>query len=90
MTSQQFHRLLAAPEIIVVDLLDSALAALRLALFAEHPLLDDDLVTEDDPPVRRSAHAVLRSARHLRRALRHYRRAVDDALKQPDDPPLPF
>jgi hypothetical protein len=89
MTPHQFHRLLAAPEILVVDLLDSALSALRLALLAEHPLLDDPL-TEDDPPVQRRARAVLRSARHLRRALRHYRRTVDDILNQPDDPHLPF
>ena len=58
MTPHQFHRLLAAPEIIVVDLLDSALHALRLALFAEHPLLDDPL-TENDPPVQRRARACL-------------------------------
>ena len=89
MTPQQFHRLLAAPELVVVDLLHAALAALRLALLAEHPLLDDPL-PENDPPVQRRARAVLRSARRLQRALRHYRRAVDDALKQPDDPQLPF
>jgi hypothetical protein len=89
MTPHQFHRLLAAPEIIVVDLLDSALSALRLALLAEHPLLDDPL-TENDPPVQRRARAILHSARHLRRALRHYRRAVDQVLTQPDDPQLPF
>ncbi len=89
MTPQQFHRLLAAPEIIVVDLLDSALAALRLALLAEHPLIDDPL-SENDPPVQRRARAALRSARHLQRALRHYRRAVDQVLNQPDEPQLPF
>jgi hypothetical protein len=89
MTPNQFRRLLAAPEIVVVDLLHSALSALRLALLAEHPLLDDPL-TENDPPVQRRARAVLRSARHLRRDLRHYRRAVDEVLSQPDDPQLPF
>ena len=89
MTPQQFHRLIAAPELVVVDLLDSALSALRLALLAEHLLLDDPL-TENDPPVQRCARAVLHSARHLRRALRRYRRAVDEVLSQPDDPQLPF
>jgi ParB-like chromosome segregation protein Spo0J len=89
MTPQQFNRLLAAPELVVVDLLDSALSALRLALLAEHPLLDEPL-TENDPPVQRRARAILRSARHLRCALRHYRRAVDQVLNQPDDPQLPF
>jgi hypothetical protein len=89
MTPQQFNRLLAAPELVVVDLLDSALSALRLALLAEHPLLDEPL-TENDPPVQRRARAILRYARHLRCALRHYRRAVDQVLNQPDDPQLPF
>jgi hypothetical protein len=82
------HRLLAAPEIIVVDFLDSALTALRLALLVEHPLLDGP-PTLDDPLVRRRAHLVLRSARQLRRALRAYRREVHRALTLPDDP-LPF
>jgi len=89
MTPHQFLRLLAAPEIIVVDLLDSALTALRVALLVEHPLLDGP-PTEDDPLVRRRARAVLRSARHLRRALRAYRRTVHETLQQPDDPQLPF
>ncbi len=88
MTPQRFHRLLAAPEIVVVDLLDSALTALRLALLVEHPLLDGP-PTDDDPPPRRRAHVVLRAALRLRRALRAYRRAVDDALSLPDDD-LPF
>jgi hypothetical protein len=86
MTLHQLHRLLAAPEIIVVDLLDSALTALHLALLVEHPLLDGP-PTVDDPAVRRRAHAVLRSALRLRRALRAYRRTVDRVLSQPDDQP---
>jgi len=88
MTPQQMGRLLAAPEIIVVDLLDSSLAALRLALLVEHPLLDGS-PNDDDPPVRRHAHLVLRAASRLRRALRAYRAAVHAALEQPDDR-LPF
>ncbi len=88
MTPQRFHRLLAAPEIVVVDLADSALTALRLALLVEHPLLDGS-PTDDDPPPRRRAHAVLRAAVRLRRALRAYRRAVDSALSQADEQ-LPF
>jgi len=88
MTPHQMNRLLAAPEIIVVDFLDSALTALRLALLVEHPLLDGHS-TVDDPTVRRRARLVLRSARQLRRALRAYRREVYEALTQPDDA-LPF
>jgi hypothetical protein len=84
MTPHQMHRLLAAPEIIVVDFLDSALTALRLALLVEHPLLDGP-PTVDDPAVRRRAHVVLRAAHQLRRALRAYRREVHEALTRPDD-----
>ncbi len=87
MTPHRLHRLIAAPEIVVVDLLDSALTALRLALLAEHPLLDAP-PTEDDPVVRRRAHAALRAALRLRRALRAYRRAVRTALTLPDDQPF--
>ena len=88
MTPQRLCRLIAAPEIVVVDLLDSALSALRLALLAEHPLLDGP-PSDDDPLVRRRAHLVLSSALRLRRALRAYRRTVDRALSAADDQ-LPF
>jgi hypothetical protein len=87
MTHDQLTRLIAAPEIVVVDLLDSALSALRLALLAEHPLLDGP-PTDDDPPVRRRAHAVLRASLRLRRALRAYRRTVRHVLRAEDS--LPF
>lgn len=74
----------------MTDLLLAAIHALRLALVAEHPLLDDDTAAPDDPPVRRAARRALRQAARLRRALRAYRRAVDDALAQPDLPRDPF
>lgn len=90
MTADQLRRLLAAPEIIVVDLVVSALTALRLALLTEHPLLDDDLAAVDDPPVRRSARRLLRHADTLRRALRAYRRSVNAVLQNPHQPNWPF
>jgi len=79
----QLERLLAAPELVVIELLDHCLSALRLALIVEHPLLDDDLAAPDDPPVRRRARALIRNAERLRRALDAYRRAVDDVLGGP-------
>jgi len=85
MNTNQLLRLLAAPEIIVVDLVGSPLIALRLALLAEHPLLDDDTAADDDPPVRHSARDLLRHADRLRRALRAYRRKVHAALQSPDE-----
>jgi len=90
MTADHLRRLLAAPEIIVVDLVASALTALRLALLTEHPLLDDDLAAVDDPPIRRSARRLLRHADALLRALRAYRRSVNALLRNVDQPDWPF
>ena len=90
MTPGQLHRLLIAPEIIVVDLADHALHALGLALLAEHPLINDDSAAHDDAPVQRRARALLRRARALRRALDDYRSQVERVLRQPDEPELPF
>lgn len=93
MTTDELRRLLAAPEILVVDVVDAALHALALALVVEHPTLDDlddDPAFIDDPPVRRRARVALRVARRLRSALRAYRRAVDHALADPQDQDLPF
>ena len=90
MTGDELGRLLAAPEIIVVDLVDSALGALRLALLAEHPLLDDDMAAPDDPPVRRRARQLLRHADRLRCGLNAYRREVDLVLREHDEKDWPF
>jgi hypothetical protein len=90
MTAEQLHRLLAAPELVVVGLVEHALSALRLALLAEHPLIDDDLAAPDDPPVQRRARATLRRAQDLRRALCAYRKQVARALGEPERDDLPF
>jgi len=90
MSPDQFLRLIAAPEILVVDLVDAALVALDLALLAEHPLLDSDDAAPDDPPVRRRARALRRIAPRLRRALQAYRHEVDLALQDPPREDLPF
>ena len=90
MTVEELRRLLIAPEIIVVDLVDHALHALGLALLAEHPLIDDDSAAHDDAPVQRRARALLRRARALRRAIDDYRTQVERVLRPPDEPDLPF
>jgi hypothetical protein len=90
MTPGQLHRLLIAPEIIVVDLVDHALRALGLALLAEHPLIDDESAAHDDAHIQRRARALLRRTRALRRALGDYRTQVQRVLRQPDEPELPF
>jgi hypothetical protein len=90
MTADELRRLLVAPEMVMVDLLLAALDALRLALVAEHPLLDDDLAALDDYPVRSAARKALRHADHLRRALRRYRKAVNTVLSATDLPADPF
>ncbi|HEV2414988.1 MAG TPA: hypothetical protein VGX27_09270 [Candidatus Dormibacteraeota bacterium] len=88
MNPRRFQQLLVAPELLVIDLSDAALVALRRALRTEHPTLDDPAV--DHPPVHRRALLILRLAARLRRALRAYRRAVDDVLRLPPDNDLPF
>jgi len=90
MTPRQLRRLLVAPEIVVVDLVDHALTALRLALLAEHPLLHDELDAVEDPPVQRRARALLRIATRFRRALLAYRRQVNDVLREGPRDDLPF
>jgi len=89
MTPRQFNRLLVAPEMIVVDLAESALIALDRALHVEHPLLDAPPPT-DHPPVRRHARAVLRHADQLRLVLRRYRDVVNAILRDAHDRDLPF
>jgi hypothetical protein len=90
MTVDELRRLLAAPELIVVDVVDSALDALRRALVVEHPSADDPRAAQDDSPVRRRARRALRIAGRLRRALALYRRSVDHALCDPPDDDIPF
>jgi hypothetical protein len=90
MNADRLRRLIVAPEIVVVDLLLASLEALRLALLAEHPLLDDELAAPDDPPVRRAARKTLQYAARLRRALRLYRKTVDAVLSEPDTSSDPF
>ncbi|HXX69176.1 MAG TPA: hypothetical protein VEK07_18470 [Polyangiaceae bacterium] len=82
-------RLLFAPELIVLELVDAALIALERALCVEHPLVDAPPPTEH-PPVRRRASAVLRRADRLRDALRGYRRVVDDVLREAEERDSPF
>jgi hypothetical protein len=67
MTLRQLDRLLIAPEIIVVDLVDAALIALECALRVEHPLIDAPPPTEH-PPIRRHGRLVIRHAQRLRAA----------------------
>jgi hypothetical protein len=89
MTPRQLHRLLIAPELIVVDLADAALIALERALCVEHPLLDAPPPTEH-PPVRRRARDVLRRVGRLRASLRGYRRVVQDILREAEQRDSPF
>ena len=89
MTPRQFHRLLVAPEMIVVDLAESALIALDRALRVEHPLVDAP-PPSDHPPVRRHARAVLRHTGQLRLVLRRYRDVVHAILRDAEQRDLPF
>jgi hypothetical protein len=90
MTVEELRQLLVAPEMVVVDLLDHCLDALRLAMLAEHPLLDDELAAHDDAPVQRRARALLRHGVRLRRALEAYRREVRTVLRDDSTQDIPF
>ena len=87
MSPRRLHRLLLAPETLVLDLAEAALLALERAIRLEHPRLDSDPV--EDPEVRMRARALLRPAARLRRSLRSYRRALDRRLRHLHDD-LPF
>lgn len=89
MTADELHRLLIAPEIIVVELTDAALVALRRALLVEHPTLGRTPSAEHCE-VRRRAAVVLRSAARLHHALRAYRNAVEAVLADHENDHLPF
>jgi hypothetical protein len=88
MTIEELRRLLIAPEIIVVDLTDAALAALRRALLVEHPTLGQ-FPSDELSGVRRRAALVLHAANRLHGALQAYRRAVEPVLRKlPHDDPF--
>jgi hypothetical protein len=89
MTVDQLRRLLIAPEIIVVELADAALSALRRAILVEHPTVTE-FPDADHSAVLRRAAIVLHHAARLRRALRGYRRAVDRVLEAEPNDDLPF
>jgi hypothetical protein len=90
MTADELHQLLVAPELVVVNLLDHCLDALRLAMLAEHPLLDDELDARDDPPVQRRARALLHHGKRLHCALDAYRREVQAVLRDDSTDDIPF
>jgi hypothetical protein len=89
MTGDELHRLLIAPELIVLDVADASLLALERALLLEHPLLQAPPPTEH-PPIRQRARAVLRRVDRLRATLRAYRRVVHDILREAEQIDSPF
>lgn len=89
MTPSARGRLLAAPEIMIVDLADDTLGALILALEVEHPSLDTPPF-RGAPPTLRRARALVGLASRLRAELELYRHAVDVALDDHAGDDLPF
>jgi hypothetical protein len=87
MTPDARGRLLAARELVVVDLADATLAALLTSLELEHALDEPPFVGA--PPTLRHARALARLALRLRGHLDRYRRAVDAVLVEPVDD-IPF
>jgi hypothetical protein len=90
MTPGARGRLLAARELVVVDLTDAALAALLTALELEHPTLEHPPFS-GGPPTLRRARSVIRLAQRLRDTLDRYRCAVDATLVfESNDDDIPF
>jgi len=90
MTPSERGRLLAARELVVVDLTDAALAALLTALEVEHPTLEHPPFS-GGPPTLRRARSVIRLAQRLRNTLDRYRCEVDAALVfESNDDDIPF
>ena len=90
MTPGDRGRLLAARELVVVDLADAALVALLTALDLEHPTLEHPPFA-GGPPTLRRARSVIRLAQRLRTTLDRYRCEVDAALVfASNDDDIPF
>jgi hypothetical protein len=89
MTRDERARLYAARELVVVDFLDHALAALDVALALEHPTLDE-IALPCAPITLRRARALAHGARLLRAELCRYRAAVDESLSALELDELPF
>jgi hypothetical protein len=75
------ERLVQAPEMAVLRVLDEALEAACFALLAEHPSLVTEDARRDDPATLRLAQRLLRRAAWMERDLRRYAAAVDDSLR---------
>ena len=85
--SFDLRQLLAAPELLVIDLVDASLDTLLRALLVEHPSLSAPSPFRESDLCRR-ARALVRCSQHLRREIVAYRHAVDRALDDEHD--LPF
>lgn len=86
------ERLVQAPEMAVLRVLDETLDAACFALFAEHPSLVLEDARRHDPPTLRLAQRLVRRAALMSRDLQRYAAAVDDALRpaESNDLDLPF
>jgi hypothetical protein len=89
MSIAHLRRLFDAPEIIVVDLADASLSALRRAIVLEHPTVAEFPDADRSDLLRRAA-VVLHHAARLSRALGAYRRAVDRVLELDPNVDSPF
>ena len=86
------ERLVQAPEMAILRVLDETLDTACYALFAEHPSLVMEEAHRDASPTLRLAHRLIRRAALLSRDLHRYAAAIDDALRPAasDDLDLPF
>jgi len=89
MKAEELHRLLIAPELIVIEVALATLRAVRHALLVEHPTIEGR-PSSDDHPIQTRARAVLRSARQLQRALNRYRTTANKIIAAASSHEIPF
>jgi hypothetical protein len=91
MNPEQQRLLKAAPELLVVELTDTALGTLITALLLEHPTADHASAPGiGAPSTLRRARQLLATARRLRDQIERYRLAVGRVVARPAPHDLPF
>jgi hypothetical protein len=91
MNPEQQRLLQAAPELMVLELTDTALGTLITALLLEHPTADHASAPGvGAPSTLLRARQLLATARRLRDQIERYRRAVDRVVGRPAPHDLPF
>ena len=75
-----------APELLLLETLETCLHALGIALILAYPPLADDYASERDGPTWRAAKRLSTQSTRLSRAIERYRKALRAQRMPPPDP----